>query len=158
LNAGTQIALFLAACVVLGVAVNSCGNGEAVDRPASAGSAEPSAPRRAKEPSPSPAPLHQVDVVHFGCERRNGFDRAEVTIRNTGTQAIPYAMLFAEFSNGSKTVAFDDTFFTPSTIPPGAMATATARVRAGLATGCHVAAIQDGSGNRIQYRDVGREK
>jgi hypothetical protein len=105
--------------------------------------------RSAPDSKPKPSGLaYAVHVVKLECSSR-GIDRAQVTIENRGDE-IPFAKVFVEFVNRDGSIAAaEDSFFSPSTIPRGARASATAYSRDTRAKSCRVTGIQDGDGNRV---------
>jgi hypothetical protein len=93
---------------------------------------------------------YKVTVVSVNCRSDYGRDRADITVRNTGTETIPYAKAFVEFTtDGGKVVSADDSYFSPTDIPPGATASATVYAGGGGADKCGMTAIQDGDGNQV---------
>lgn len=99
-------------------------------------------------PSESAAatPVYHADVQSFTCKPSHGGIRAAVTIQNTGGNAIPYAKAY--FRIGGENV---DTYFSPSTVPAGSLASADRMVKTQGA--CQLVAIQDGNGNSVQLSD-----
>lgn len=94
------------------------------------------------------APAYAVNLVNLDCGSR-GVDRAKVTIENRGVE-IPFAKVFVEFVNKDGSVAVaEDGFFSPSTIPAGARASATVYARRSQAESCRIGAVVDGDGNRV---------
>lgn len=76
--------------------------------------------------------------------------KADITIRNTGSTAIPFAKVFVEFTNKDGSVASaQDSYFSPSTIPPGASASATVYSNGPSAQSCGPTRMQDGDGNPV---------
>lgn len=106
------------------------------------GSAQPSVN------TPSPSPAYTVHVVNLDCSSRS-IDRAQVTIENRGGE-IPFAKVFIEFLNKDGSIAAaEDSYFSPSTIPPSARASASVYSRGTRAHSCRVIRIQDGDGNPV---------
>ena len=101
------------------------------------------------EAKPAPSGLaYAVRVVKVDCSGRS-IDQARVTIENRGDE-IPFAKVFVEFINKDGSIAAaEDSFFSPSTIPRGARASATAYSRGTHAERCRVTGIQDGEGNSV---------
>lgn len=127
--------LMLTLCGLVVVGVSSSGDGPRST--SSSGSSPPAAT----------APAYAARVDSFECEERAGRTRADMTITNTGAIAIPYAKAFVEFSKGGQVTSADDTYFSPSTIPPGARASATFYSGRGSdADTCSPKAVQDGDG------------
>lgn len=89
---------------------------------------------------------YSAKVIGFTCEGRYDYTTAKLTIRNTGSTQIPFAKLFVNFT-GSGGSAQGDSYFSPSTIPPGATASADVMQRGDY--NCEVQAVQDGHGNPV---------
>lgn len=102
------------------------------------------APAQAPEPAISPHTevVHRAQVQSFTCKASHGGTRASVVVQNTGADPIPHAKVF--FRIGDQIV---DTYLSPSTIPPGALASAD---RMAKPPGpCQLVALQDGRGNAV---------
>lgn len=96
---------------------------------------------------PAAAPAYSVRVESFECEKGGGRTRADMTITNTGQIAIPYAKAYFEFSKAGQVTSANDSYFRPTTIPPGARASATVYSGSGSdADTCTPKAIQDRDG------------
>lgn len=90
--------------------------------------------------SASAAPAYSVHVEGFECDVRESGTVARVTIRNTGSTEIPYAKAFFRFDQ--KIV---DTYFSPSSIPPGALASADGYARSRVSCGGFTVQAQGGA-------------
>lgn len=102
-------------------------------------------------PPPPTRPQHKAEVLSFQCEKRGNYDIGKATIRNTGATTIPSAKLFVEFTDSAgKVVAADDSYFSPTDIPPGATASADVVERSAGAASCRPSAFQDGQGNPVE--------
>lgn len=103
------------------------------------------------ESSPVAGPSYELEVVDLACSESGSYAKAKVTVRNTGTTAIPYAKAFFEWRSTSGQIAgTDDTYFSPSTIPPGATASAAAMNRDVTAwETCRLSTVQDRDGNAV---------
>jgi len=98
---------------------------------------------------PPAAPHYQVSVISVVCENEYR-DKARVTVRNTGMNAIPYAKLFVEFRDAQdKVVSADDSYFSPTTIPVNATASATVYSHGPAAKTCAPSEMQDRDGNPV---------
>ena len=116
------------------------------------GMADTESPKPAQATSQEPAPDYRLTVVSSTCRNDYGRDRAEITVRNTGQVAIPFAKVFVEFRDkANKTIAARDTYFSPTTIPAGSTASATAYSGGGGADSCGPTSMQDGDGRPIQF-------
>lgn len=104
-----------------------------------------------------PAPARQLaaKVISIDCNGRNGMTVMKVTVQNTGDTAIPYAKVFADFSSSAGIVASEDSYFSPTEIPPGARASADLYVRRSDVTNCQVRAMQDGDGTAVALTPPG---
>lgn len=100
------------------------------------------APSAAPSASSRNVPVYHVDIQSFTCEEKYGRVEAAVTVRNSGGNEIPFAKAFFKVGTSS----FDG-YFSPSSIPPGALASVSRSTRD---TGdCSLAGIQDGGGNSV---------
>jgi hypothetical protein len=109
------------------------------------------APDEASAESAAP-PAYSVHVVSVECSPNYGRNEADITVINTGASAIPYAQAFVSFTDAAgQVVSSQRTYFRPSTIPPGATATARAYASEGApqAATCGPSAIQDRDGNPV---------
>jgi hypothetical protein len=98
--------------------------------------------------APSAAVAYSVRVVDLKCEGA-GVDSARVTVENMGAE-IPYAKAYVDFiAENGVIVASKDSYFSPSTIPSGARASARLYSRGPNAASCKLARIQDGNGNAV---------
>lgn len=96
----------------------------------------------------SHAPSYLVDVIDLACGGV-GIDGAKVTIENQG-QEIPFAKAFVDFLAADGTVVgAADAYFSPSTIPENARASARLYSRGTRAETCRLSRIQDGNGRRV---------
>lgn len=104
-------------------------------------------------PAASTAPAYVVEVISVECDDNHGRNRADITVLNTGRDAIPYAKVFFQFTDASGKVLWaEDSYFSPTDIPPGAMASATLYADGGGSANCGPTAMQDGDGNRVVMR------
>jgi hypothetical protein len=110
-----------------------------------------SSPTEAIEsPSQRVAPSYSLKVVSTECADNYGKNRADVTVKNTGTNTIPYAKAFVEFQDKSgKLLSAQDSYFSPTAIPPGATASTTVYSSGGGAKTCGLSSVQDGDGNAV---------
>lgn len=93
-------------------------------------------------------PTYSVHVEKVECVSR-GRDKAEVTITNNGP-AIPYAKAYFEFVKKDGTVAAaSDSYFSPTTVPSGARASADSYSSGSGSHQCRLVRIQDGDGNPV---------
>lgn len=101
--------------------------------------------------SPSPAPSYFLKVIDTSCGEKGSYVTAEVTVQNVGTIAIPYAKAFFQFKDeAGQVVGTDDTYFSPTDIPPGSTASADVMKRGIVgATRCGLLTVQDGSGQSV---------
>lgn len=90
-------------------------------------------------------PSYEFTVSSFECLTRAGWTEAKVTGRNTGSTDIPYAMVFVEIAGIA-----DDTYFSPTKIPVGSLASASPAVQA--SGDCKLIGMQDGRGNPVTIR------
>ena len=99
------------------------------------------------------APAYVVEVISVECDDNHGRNRADITVLNTGRDAIPYAKVFFQFTDAAGKVLWaEDSYFSPTDIPPGAMASATLYADGGGSANCGPTAMQDGDGNRVIMR------
>ena len=96
------------------------------------------------EPVVAQAPAYSVAVQDWTCNASGGWVRAAITLSNTGP-AIPFAKVFVTIGGEHA-----DDYFSPASIPAGAMASAEIRRRS-EAKKCQLAAIQDGNGNPVAF-------
>lgn len=88
------------------------------------------------------APRYSVKVEGQSCEGNGSGVKAEITVRNTGPTEIPFAKAFFRFDQ-----AVEDSYFSPATIPPGALASADAYYSSPVS--CGGVAIQSGDGEPV---------
>ena len=83
------------------------------------------------------------------------YSNAVLTLSNTATTAIPFAQAFFEFTDdGGKVVATGDSFFSPSTIPPGSTASTSVYASPNVDFArCRPSAVQDRRGNPATLRE-----
>lgn len=98
-------------------------------------------------PAPSSAPTYSLVIESFTCEDRGKYTEPKITVRNDGAVPIPYAKVF--FRVGE---AIEDTYTSPSTIPPGSLASASALIP--HAGDCSIVGIQDRRGANVPYREL----
>lgn len=102
------------------------------------------APETAPEAVQAPeAPALHATVVSVTCDPNRDRPRATVVIRNTGPQ-IDIAQLFVAFGGQTQSG-----YFTPSTIPTGAMADALVYADRGASSACSLTAVQDRRGTPV---------
>lgn len=107
---------------------------------------------RAAPPAPESQAQHAVRVVTVECTSR-GRDLAEVTVINAGATTIEYAKAFAQFKDkAGNVVSARDSYFTPTSIPPGATASARVYSNGSGADTCELATIQDGDGLAVNMQ------
>lgn len=97
-------------------------------------------------------PEYRVKIISVTCEDNYGRNKATITVQNTGNMAIPDAKVFMNFQDGNGSVlSTDDSYFRPSSIPPGSLSSAKTYAAEGSpqADKCAPAAIQDGAGNPV---------
>lgn len=90
-------------------------------------------------------PVYEFTVQSFTCESRGSYTTPRITGRNTGNTTIPYAKIFVTVGE-----AAEDTYFSPTDIPPGSIASADPMVRAHGR--CSISGMQDGYGNPVTLR------
>ena len=99
-------------------------------------------------------PSYELAIVSVACEGGR-YSKADITVRNTGTSAIPFAQAFFEFTDDAgKVVATGDSFFSPSTIPPGSTASTSVYASPNVDFArCRPSAVQDRRGNPATLRE-----
>lgn len=100
-------------------------------------------------------PPHSVDVINVSCEQNYTRPKAEVSVRNDGQTTIKYAKAYIQFQRKDGSVASAaDSYFRPTDIPPGSMASATIYSSQGASgiSNCQLVAVQDGDGQAVSTR------
>lgn len=99
-------------------------------------------------PGAEPAAAQQrVEIVSLTCDPNHGRTRADITIRNTGSDAIRHAKVFVKFAAGA-----NDGYLDPNPLPAGSLGSGTVySPTTELTTACTLIALQDGDGNPIAY-------
>lgn len=95
---------------------------------------------------------YAFQTVSVECTSPAGRDKADVTIRNVGNSEVQYAKVFVSFFNDGNVVSAQDSYLRPTSIPPGATASATVYSSGGGADSCAPTAFQDSDGNPIKIR------
>lgn len=93
--------------------------------------------------SSAASPDYRVEVLSLSCEERGNMTKVGVTVRNSGGLEIPFAKAF--FRVGTQS---EDSYFSPSTVPAGSLASADSYVRS--PGDCRLLMIQDGKGNQVR--------
>jgi hypothetical protein len=99
------------------------------------------------------AASYSMKVVSVECTDNYGRNKANITARNTGSTAIPFAKVFIQFKNKTGgVISAQDSYFSPTTIPSGATASATVYSSGGGAKTCGPVAIQDRYGASVSFQ------
>jgi len=94
--------------------------------------------RRVEAQRPAP-PRYEFTVTGIKCETRGSYTLMGISGRNTGSTTIPYTKFYASIGGLP-----EDTYFSPHTIPPGALASA--EVMSRTHGECKFVGIQAGNG------------
>lgn len=100
--------------------------------------------QRAEAQRPPP-PVYEFTITGVKCEPRGSYVLMGVSGRNTGRLTIPYAKFYASVGGIP-----DDTYFRPTDIPPGSLASAEVMVRS--QGECKFVGIQDGDGIPVKIQ------
>ena len=96
------------------------------------------------DPAAVAVPAYSVSVESWTCKASSGWVQAAITLRNTGP-AIPFAKVFVSIGDEHA-----DDYFSPASIPAGAMASAEISRRS-TAQKCNIVAIQDANGLPVPF-------
>lgn len=93
----------------------------------------------------------QLEVVSFTCGPNSAYYSADITVRNLTASPVMFPKVFVEFTPKSGASFTDSVGLQPSTLPGGALATATliSHDADGKRYGCAILRIQDKDGASV---------